>query len=79
MKGQLLFHNAYVLFDIFSLAPAVLRQATYGTIKIGVYHTLKRVVNKDAKGKHNTMNKVFPLWLYGDLTKNVDNDITGYF
>jgi len=27
------------------LAPAVLRQATYGTIKIGIYHSLKRVIS----------------------------------
>ncbi|KAK7486487.1 hypothetical protein BaRGS_00022288 [Batillaria attramentaria] len=26
------------------IAPALLRQATYGTIKIGIYHTLKRAV-----------------------------------
>lgn len=29
------------------LAPALLRQATYGTIKIGVYHTLKRALITD--------------------------------
>jgi len=29
------------------LAPAILRQATYGTIKIGVYHTLKRALISD--------------------------------
>jgi len=29
------------------LAPALLRQATYGTIKIGVYHTLKRALIAD--------------------------------
>ncbi|KAK2172330.1 hypothetical protein NP493_972g00038 [Ridgeia piscesae] len=31
------------------LNPALLRQATYGTIKIGLYHSLKRVLFKDAK------------------------------
>lgn len=31
------------------LAPAVLRQATYGTIKIGLYHSLKRAICKDPK------------------------------
>lgn len=31
------------------LAPAVLRQATYGTIKFGIYHSLKRRIFKDPK------------------------------
>lgn len=31
------------------LAAAVLRQATYGTIKIGVYHTTKRMISPDPK------------------------------
>uniref|UniRef100_A0A2C9LUN0 Uncharacterized protein n=1 Tax=Biomphalaria glabrata TaxID=6526 RepID=A0A2C9LUN0_BIOGL len=32
---------------LFRLAPALLRQATYGTIKIGVYHSLKRTLVTD--------------------------------
>jgi len=35
------------------LAPALLRQATYGTIKIGVYHTMKRALVSDPK--HETL------------------------
>lgn len=31
---------------IFSIWPAVLRQATYGTIKFGTYYTLKKVVTE---------------------------------
>ncbi len=34
-----------------SLSPALLRQATYGTIKIGVYHTLKRAFFSDPSRK----------------------------
>ena len=40
-----------VLFFLDRIAPALLRQATYGTIKIGVYHTLKRAVISNPKGK----------------------------
>ena len=40
-----------VLFYLDRIAPALLRQATYGTIKIGVYHTLKRAVISNPKGK----------------------------
>ncbi|KAK2155694.1 hypothetical protein LSH36_233g03015 [Paralvinella palmiformis] len=29
------------------LRPALLRQASYGTIKIGIYHSLKRLISKD--------------------------------
>lgn len=32
--------------NIFSIWPAVLRQATYGTIKFGTYYTLKKVVTE---------------------------------
>lgn len=32
------------------IAPALLRQATYGTIKIGVYHTLKRAFISNPRG-----------------------------
>ncbi|XP_028401390.1 kidney mitochondrial carrier protein 1-like [Dendronephthya gigantea] len=31
------------------VAPALLRQATYGTIKIGMYHGIKRIIVKDPK------------------------------
>lgn len=33
-------------WNIFSIWPAVLRQATYGTIKFGTYYTLKKVVTE---------------------------------
>ncbi|XP_041353378.1 kidney mitochondrial carrier protein 1-like isoform X2 [Gigantopelta aegis] len=38
------------------LAPAVLRQATYGTIKIGVYHSLKRIFVPDPNDETLGMN-----------------------
>ncbi|CAH1781021.1 unnamed protein product [Owenia fusiformis] len=40
------------------LKPAVLRQATYGTIKIGIYHTLKRAICKDPKDEKLLPNMV---------------------
>lgn len=33
-------------FFVFSISPAVLRQATYGTIKFGTYYTLKSIVTE---------------------------------
>ena len=33
-----------------SLAPALIRQASYGTIKIGMYHHLKRAVSGGSEG-----------------------------
>ncbi|XP_046362660.1 kidney mitochondrial carrier protein 1-like [Haliotis rufescens] len=38
------------------IAPAILRQATYGTIKIGVYHTLKRIAVPDPRNETLTIN-----------------------
>lgn len=35
---------------VYSIAPAVLRQATYGTIKIGIYYSLKKVFIKHPEG-----------------------------
>ena len=36
---------------LYSVAPALLRQATYGTIKIGMYHGIKRIIVKNPKGR----------------------------
>ncbi|XP_060072944.1 kidney mitochondrial carrier protein 1-like [Ylistrum balloti] len=38
------------------IAPALLRQATYGTIKIGIYHSLKRVIVKNPKDETLMVN-----------------------
>lgn len=40
------------------IAPALLRQATYGTIKIGVYHTLKRALVPDPRDETLSINVV---------------------
>ncbi|CAD5116933.1 DgyrCDS5773 [Dimorphilus gyrociliatus] len=40
------------------LKPALLRQATYGTIKIGIYHSLKRLLVQDPM-KEKLINNVF--------------------
>ena len=37
------------------IKPALLRQATYGTIKIGLYHGIKRLISEDVK--HETLGK----------------------
>lgn len=42
--------NAKTIPFEYSVAPALLRQATYGTIKIGMYHGIKRIIVKDPKG-----------------------------
>ena len=33
------------------VAPALLRQATYGSLKLGFYHALKRKLVKNTKGE----------------------------
>ncbi|KAK3094376.1 hypothetical protein FSP39_000954 [Pinctada imbricata] len=38
------------------ISPALLRQATYGTIKIGVYHSLKRMVVENPKDEMLVVN-----------------------
>lgn len=40
------------IIDIFySLVPALLRQSAYGTIKIGVYYSLKGIIVPNPDGK----------------------------
>ena len=43
-------NRLFCLHFLFRLSPALLRQATYGTIKIGIYHSLKRTFVPDVKG-----------------------------
>lgn len=38
------------------IAPALLRQATYGTIKIGIYHSLKRTIVQNPKDETLMVN-----------------------
>ncbi|XP_057301928.1 kidney mitochondrial carrier protein 1-like isoform X2 [Hydractinia symbiolongicarpus] len=38
------------------IKPALLRQATYGTIKIGLYHGIKRLITKDPKDETLALN-----------------------
>jgi len=54
------------------LAPALLRQATYGTIKIGVYHTLKRALIKDPSEETLATN-VFCGVVAGILSSTIAN------
>ncbi|KAK6195386.1 hypothetical protein SNE40_000830 [Patella caerulea] len=44
----------YALYS--GIAPALLRQATYGTIKIGAYHSLKRLFVADPKNETLAIN-----------------------
>ncbi|GFR57836.1 kidney mitochondrial carrier protein 1 [Elysia marginata] len=46
--------GAHALYS--GLAPALLRQATYGTIKIGAYHTLKRALVSDPANETLAIN-----------------------
>ncbi|CAG5115487.1 unnamed protein product [Candidula unifasciata] len=46
--------GAHALYS--GLGPALLRQATYGTIKIGVYHTLKRSLISDPANETLAIN-----------------------
>jgi hypothetical protein len=45
--------NIFKFCEFFRIAPALLRQASYGTIKIGVYHYMKRLFAESEKGKVN--------------------------
>lgn len=52
----LLFH--YFVLN-FSIGPAVLRQATYGTIKFGTYYSLKSIILEYKHGRESvTLNAV---------------------
>lgn len=44
IKANLIFF--YCEFHFYSIWPAVLRQATYGTIKFGTYYTLKKFMTE---------------------------------
>ena len=48
---QNIFIFVIITLCIFSLAPALIRQASYGTIKIGLYHHLKRAVSGESEGE----------------------------
>ena len=41
----------FFLLIIFRVAPALLRQATYGSLKLGFYHAVKRKLVKNPKGE----------------------------
>ena len=41
----------FFLLIIFRVAPALLRQATYGSLKLGFYHAVKRRLVKNPKGE----------------------------
>ena len=56
------------IFSTTRVAPALLRQATYGSLKLGFYHALKRRLVKDPKGKS----------VPGCLSKNCCVIINGY-
>jgi len=38
------------------IKPALLRQATYGTLKIGLYHGIKRMISEDPKDETLALN-----------------------
>ena len=46
-------------FSICSLAPAMLRQASYGTIKIGTYQSFKRLLVDNPEGKNTAHSTPF--------------------
>lgn len=40
-----------IMFMFYRLVPALLRQSAYGTIKIGVYYSLKGIIVPNPDGK----------------------------
>lgn len=57
-QGKFLFEfdrNKIILISTyFSVSAALLRQATYGTIKIGIYQRIKRIFADDISRKNST-------------------------
>lgn len=55
VKNLYVFHllfNVLIFYCLFfRIKPALLRQATYGTIKIGIYYSLKNALIKNPHGK----------------------------
>jgi len=63
LKYRGMFHTAFRvskeegLIKLYSgLKPAVLRQATYGTIKIGIYHSMKKIFFTDVQDERLDVN-----------------------
>lgn len=56
--------DQFVSIIVTRVAPALLRQATYGSLKLGLYHTLKRRLVKNPKGNHEYISKyyIFRSW-----------------
>ncbi|RDD47652.1 Kidney mitochondrial carrier protein 1 [Trichoplax sp. H2] len=54
------------------LAPALLRQASYGTIKFGTYHTVKRIVAKNPEDE-TILTNVFAGMIAGALSSSIAN------
>ncbi|GAB6019891.1 hypothetical protein CHUAL_001426 [Chamberlinius hualienensis] len=54
------------------IRPAVLRQATYGTIKIGVYYTAKRCFSKNTAEENMTVNVICGM-LAGAVSASIAN------
>eukprot|EP01135_Chromosphaera_perkinsii_P002443 Nk52_evm49s223 gene=Nk52_evmTU49s223 len=83
LKYRGMFHAIYLigkeegaraLFN--GIAPSLMRQATYGTIKIGIYHSLKKKVNelRPAKGDgENLLNNVFCGGVAGVTSSSIAN------
>lgn len=66
----------WILFICFSIWPAVLRQATYGTIKFGTYYTLKDALAqyRDDRGtKEHVPTNTFCAAFAGGLSSAIAN------
>ena len=56
-QGKVLFpfdpNKIILISNYFSVSAALLRQATYGTIKIGIYQRIKRIFAEDISRKNS--------------------------
>jgi len=56
--------NLYSFFLLSSVSAALLRQATYGTIKIGIYQKIKRLFAEDIQRLYLKENYFISLYIF---------------
>lgn len=70
-----LFYNGDICFflTLFSICPAVLRQATYGTIKFGTYYSLKSIILEHNKGEESVSVNIVCAVIAGAFSSAIAN------
>ncbi|KAF7285005.1 hypothetical protein GWI33_012321 [Rhynchophorus ferrugineus] len=66
-------HNGIVAHICMRIWPAVLRQATYGTIKFGTYYSLKKIIVEHNKGQENVSVNILCAVIAGSVSSAIAN------